>query len=431
MRKGWRVPATTEEAATGTEVYVGRQPIYDRRRRVIGYELLFRPHASATASSLSNEEATAVVIVNTFTEFGLDELVGGRLAFINVPRGFVDGSYDLPFGPEGVVLELLESIPDTPETRAGVQRLHDAGYTLALDDYVRGSEQSAFLDLASYVKLDAQTTSTDEFAEVVAVCTERGLTVVAERVETQQQVELATRLDVGLFQGWYFAKAETLRSDAVQVSGVTALRLQALLADPDVTLAEVEHTVRVDLPLTYRILRVVNSAASGLSRTISSVREGIALLGLEKLRTWVMLFMLSDLCGGSESMLTRAVTRARACELLADDAGCVPHEAFTVGLLSHLDDLLGRPFSEVLDDLPLQPHLAAALLYGDGPLGLLLSAVRDYERRAMGEDLAPEADAGPAEDSVEAIARSYLASMGWSLRVCRDLLEPVETPAGA
>lgn len=419
------MPDSPGPGTAGTEVYVGRQPIYDRRRRVVGYELLFRPHATATASSLSNEEATAAVIVNTFTEFGLSDLVGGRLAFINLPRGFVDGSYELPFGPEGVVLELLENIPDTPETRAGIERLHAAGYTLALDDFVRGSEQSGFLDLATFAKLDAQTTSTEEFAEVVRLCTERGVQVVAERVETQEQVELASETGVGLFQGWYFARAETLRADAVQVSGVTALRLHSLLSDPDATLAEVERAVRVDLPLTYRVLRVVNSASTGLSRTISSVREAIALLGMDKLRTWVMLFMLSDLCGGSESVLTRAVTRARACELLAEDAGVIGHEAFTVGLLSYLDELLDRPMTEILDDLPLQDHMSAALLYGDGPLGLLLAAVRDYERRALGEDLADPAIAAEPEESVEAIARSYLASMGWSLRVSRDLMEPV------
>ena len=414
-------PGTTA-LTPGSEVYVGRQPIYDRRRRIAGYELLFRPSAGATSSPANGEEATAAVIVNTFTEFGLDELTGGKLAFINIPVGFVDGTYDLPFGPEGVVLELLESIPDTPTTRAGVTRLREAGYTIALDDFVLGSPPGAFLEHASYLKIDLQQTSADETGALVRLCQEHGITAVAERVETQEQVDTATALGVDLFQGWYFAKAETLRAEAVQVSGVTALRLHTLLTEPDVSLAEVERQVRVDLSLTYRILRVVNSAAAGLTREISSISEAVALLGLDKLRTWVMLFMLSDLCGGSESMLTRAVTRARTCELLATEANCVPHQAFTVGLLSNLDDLLVRPLAEVLDELPLHDDLKAALLHGEGRLGELLAAVRDYERQALKESgEMPEPNTMP----VEAIARSYVESMGWSLRVCRDLLDTV------
>jgi c-di-GMP-related signal transduction protein len=409
---------------SATQVYVGRQPIYDRRRRVQGYELLFRPTKDATSSDRSGEEATAAVIVNTFAEFGLDELVGSRRAFINIPTAFVDGSYALPFGPEGVVLELMPTIPDTPRIRAGVQDLHDRGYVIALDHFTGLGGQAAFADVASFVKLDVQSLEADEFHDLARYCQSMPLTLVAERVETLEDADLARELGFELMQGWFFSRAETLTSDAIQVSGVTALRLLTLLSDPEISLSEVEHTVRVDLALTYRILRVVNSASAGLSRRIASIREAVALLGLEQLRSWVMLFMLSDMCGGSEGLLNQAITRARTCELLAHDRNVAPDEAFTVGLLSNLGSLLGRPLPEVLADLPLQGQLREAILDHTGPLGALLDEVETYERLANGPH-------GPGSEPIDSasfslIARFYLESMGWALRISRDLSEPVD-----
>jgi len=409
---------------SATQVSVGRQPIYDRRRRIQGYELLFRPHRDAVTSDKMGEEATAAVIVNTFAEFGLEELVGHRKAFINIPTAFVDGSYELPFGPDGVVLELMQDIPDTPQIRAGVQRLHERGYALALDHFTGLGSQSAFSDLASYVKVDMMALEAHEFRDLARYASTMPLTMIAERVETLEDADLAREMGFELLQGWYFSKAETLSSDAIQVSGVTALRLLTQLSDEDVSLADIEQTVRVDLALTYRLLRVVNSAAAGLSRRISSIREAIALLGLEQLRNWVMLFMLSDICGGSEGLLNQAITRARTCELLARDGGLAADEAFTVGLLSNLGELLGRPLDEVVRDLPLESGLREAIVDEAGPMGELLAEVRRYEQLAMGP-LGPGSES-TYSSSFNQIARFYLESMGWALRISRDLVEPVD-----
>jgi c-di-GMP-related signal transduction protein len=406
------------------QVYVGRQPIYDRRRRIHGYELLFRPSQDATSTDRSGEEATAAVIVHTFAEIGLEELVGHRKAFINIPTAFVDGTYDLPFGPEGVVLELMATIPDTPEIRAGVQDLHRRGYALALDHYTGLGGQSAFSDLATYLKLDMKAFTRDEFRELARYGATMPVTLVAERVETLEDADIARELGFELLQGWYFSKAETLTSDAIQVSGVTALRLLTLLSDEDVSLSDVEQVVRVDLALTYRLLRVVNSAASGLSRTIGSIREAVALLGLEQLRNWVMLFMLSDICGGSEGLLNQAITRARTCELLARDTGIPTDEAFTVGLLSNLGELLGRPLLDVVGDLPLQTAVREAIVDRTGPLGELLGDVQNYERLATGP-LGPGSEP-TYSPTFNLIARFYLESMGWALRISQELVEPVD-----
>ncbi len=407
-----------------TKVYVGRQPIYDRRRRIQGYELLFRPSRDATSTDRSGEEATAAVIVHTFAEFGLEELVGHRLAFINIPTAFVDGSYDLPFGPEGVVLELMASIRDTPEIREGVQRLHERGYVLALDHFTGLGGQSAFSDLASYVKLDMKAMDRAEFRDLARYASSMQVTLIAERVETLEDADVARELGFELLQGWFFSRAETLTSDAIQVSNVTALRLLTLLSDPDVSLGDVEQVVRVDLALTYRILRVVNSAASGLSRNISSIRAAVAMLGLEQLRNWVMLFMLSDVCGGSEGLLNQAITRARTCELLARDTGIATDEAFTVGLLSNLGEMLGRPLTDVIGDLPLKTSVREAIVELTGPLGELLAEVQNYERLATGP-LGPGSEP-TYSPTFNLIARFYLESMGWALRISRDLVEPVD-----
>ena len=78
------------------DIFVGRQPIYGRRLELYAYELLYRGADVDYADFTEGDRATSQVLLNTFTEFGLERIVGGHLAFINLTRGFIVGEYPLP-----------------------------------------------------------------------------------------------------------------------------------------------------------------------------------------------------------------------------------------------------------------------------------------------------------------------------------------------
>src|SRR5919202_5817652 len=137
------------------DVHIGRQPIFDGSDAVLGYELLFRDDGDNAAVTTSPDQATARVFVNTFLEFGLSELVGPRLAFVNVTRPFLTGEYPLPFAPGQVVLELMETVDVDDTVVTSIEQLAQQGYTIALDHYTVGRVPPRVLDIVRYVKCDA------------------------------------------------------------------------------------------------------------------------------------------------------------------------------------------------------------------------------------------------------------------------------------
>ena len=69
------------------DVFVARQAIFDRSRKVWGYELLFRSGLAQECFDGTEESlATQQVISNSLLAIGLDNLLGGKKVFINFGR---------------------------------------------------------------------------------------------------------------------------------------------------------------------------------------------------------------------------------------------------------------------------------------------------------------------------------------------------------
>jgi c-di-GMP-related signal transduction protein len=392
-------------------VHVGRQPIFDQSLDVLGYELLFRAGEDAFNASENGDMATTRVILNAFTEFGLENLVGQRLAFVNLTRPFVVGTMPVPFTPDVAVLELLEHIESDPDSLAGVKSLRSEGYTIALDDFFFEPGRVDFLPYADYIKLDVLDVDPEVLARRVERSREHPAKLVAERVETAEHMQLAMDLGFDFYQGYFLLRPDVVSAHAITPAHLTAIELLARLAEPNIGVAELESIVRTDLALNYRVLRAANAAATGANRRIDSIRDALVLLGMQKLRSWLLLMVLADAGSGNEEQLTTAMTRARTCELLAQDlVGVKPEAAFIAGMLSSLEMVLGLPMETLLERMPLTDELEAALARGEGALGELLSAVIAYEK----EDLAAVEDTGLALFDV---SRAYLSAVGWSLQI--------------
>jgi c-di-GMP-related signal transduction protein len=393
------------------EIYVGRQPILDKSLSVLGYELLFRHSATATEAIANGDRATGRVIVNTFAEFGLDRLVGTKLAFVNMTRPFLVGTLPLPLEPGEVVLEILETISVDDDLLAGLARLEAAGYIFAIDDY-RADDLERTVQLmpfATYVKVDVLGQTDAELVSCVEQCRPFAAHLIAERVEDRDTMARCVELGFEYFQGYLLGRAAVISSPSLAPTSVACMELLTRLARPDVEYEDLEEIVRLDVGLSYRLLRAVNAAANGLVRPISSVREALVLLGRRQLRSWVLLMVLADASDGIEEQLSSAMTRARMCELLAPQLPDLPDDtAFLTGLLSTLDFLLNMPMSEVVQRLPLELEVRQALVNRAGPLGQLLDTVAAYE-------VADLEKLGSSPIDLSKLAPAYLSAVGWSM----------------
>jgi c-di-GMP-related signal transduction protein len=402
------VTLVTEAAGASGLVHIGRQPIHDRSGAIVAYELLFRGARSAVSATQSDAYATTQVILTAFQEFGLDQIVGGKRCLLNMTREFLVGDLPLPFEPERVVLEVLETVEIDEEVIAGVAALAARGFKIALDDFVWGSGHERLLGLASYVKLDVLGVPISEVeAALHDVRRYPHIEVLAERIETQEQLDALMDLGFDYFQGHVYARPQTLTAVSVNPSRLRRLELFTALSAADTDIDQVVPIVTADPALSFRVLQATNSAAIGLARKVSSVREAATVLGANRIRQWVVLLMASDVAEASPEQLAGTLTRARLCQLVARHAGAPTDAAFTVGLLSGVADLVAEPIEELVPRLPVTPEIAAALTGGSGRLGAVLELVRAYESSDL-----PALAVSPM--SAPELARAYLSAVGWS-----------------
>lgn len=350
------------------EIFVARQPIFDRSLRVYGYEILFR------TSSLENffshpdpDEAATRVIHSSLNVFGLDVLAQDRRIFFNVTRSVLVQELVRVLPKERTVVELLETVEPDAEVIAACRSLKEAGYTLALDDFVFYPGTEALLELADIVKVDFLFTTKAERAAIPARFQRPGLRFLAEKVETAEDFHDAERLGYDLFQGYFFRRPEILAAREIPSTETNYLRLLQAVNQPVIDFARVEEIVKHDVSLSVRLLRFLNSAFFGWRSQVTSIKQALVLLGEKPLRKWVTMAAVTGLGSGRpEELVVTALIRARLCEKLAPVAGLQEQalDLFVAGLLSAIDALLGRPLPDLLRELGIEPVLRQALLGG-------------------------------------------------------------------
>ena len=389
-------------------LFLGRQPIYDRRLQVFAYELLFRTSDDNVAVIADAEGSTAQVVIDTFIEIGLENVVGQHLAFVNVSRAFLLDGYARQLPKERVVLEILEDVTIDDRLIACAEELAAAGYTIALDDFVYHDDFRPLLGIARIIKVDLRRLDEASVREHVRLLTRRDVKLLAEKVETKEEFDRCLDLGFDLFQGYYFQRPTIVTGRRPPTNRLAALRLLAALQSPNVTIAQVEALIGQDATISYRVLRVINSAMYGLARRVDSLHEAVVLLGLQRIRTWVTLMTLSGVSDKPHELLVTAMVRARmASQLTAHLPGDVHEAAFTVGLFSALDAILDLPMDEIVSSLPLSQEASDALLRQTGPLGEVLGCILLYERGDW-DHVRLE---GQSADSIRTV---YLESVAWA-----------------
>lgn len=366
-------------------VYLAQQPILDRNQQLVAYELLFRTGVQNYAQVTDDFQASAHVMVNVLSQFGLEQVLGDRRGFINVNGAMLlsDALELLP--PQQIVLELLETIEPTPDIVTRCRVLRQRGFTLALDDFVYDDRFEPLLDVVDIIKFDLTLSSDETLAAAVQRMDTCRLTLLAEKVETQAQFQFNRQLGFSLFQGYYFARPALISGRHIAPRQLLLLRLISLLLS-GAELRDIEDNLKQDPNLTVSFLRLANSAAVGLSAPAQSLRQALVVLGQRQTLRWVQLLLYANqpLAGRRASpLMTLAATRGRFLELLATQSPALRAEAehaFVVGILSLLDALLGAPMEEALRGIPLAEKILAALQRREGPLGKALALAEAIEQ---------------------------------------------------
>lgn len=368
-------------------IYLGRQPILDRAQQLIGFELLFRNGPIGRAIVDDHVTATATVVAHAFSELGLGHSLGKLSAFINVDEAFLlDDAVEL-LPPQQVVLEVLEGVRPTEQIIARCRSLKALGFQLALDDIGSADdERLVLLKDIGIAKVDLLATPPENLAGLVTHLRQRGVRLLAEKIENGTDIKRCIDLGFDLFQGFYFAHPTLISGRKISHSKLALLKLQELLTD-DADTRAVENAFKQAPGLSLNLLRLVNSVGSGLTVRITSLRHAITVLGRRQLQRWLQLLIYTDVEGHASldnPLLQLAATRGRVMENLARSVfpgeEAMADQAFMCGVLSLTPALFGVPIEQILQQISLAPHINESLIHRKGKLGQLLQVVEATER---------------------------------------------------
>ncbi|MCO4786861.1 EAL and HDOD domain-containing protein [Marinomonas atlantica] len=363
------------------QLLMAQQPIFDRNRKLFGYELLFRGDQEEQAVFDNPQMATSQVLVNLCT--GICEL-NSQLRqpfFINMTTELVLSDAFFPISPNTVFIEILEDQVITPEFISAIKKWHQYGFRFVLDDYNYSESYQPLLPYMSIVKIDVLSTPPDSIQEEIQRLKELGLKLVAEKVENELMLSLCLKMGFDYFQGYYLSRPEIIKGKRIESDTQSALRLLNILQNPDVSVSEVSKLVEQTPALSFQMLRLLNSPVVGLSVPVASIKEAVTFLGLTQLKRWTMLITLSSNNQGDPDDIRKLLARARCCELLALQSKKIcEEEAFMVGLMSGMDVILQVPKDELLKQIMLTNELKGALSHYEGSLGRVLYSVECMEQ---------------------------------------------------
>ncbi|RCU48891.1 MULTISPECIES: EAL and HDOD domain-containing protein [Corallincola] len=393
--------------------YVARQPILDREKSLIGYELLFRDSIENVFPQIDPHEATSRLLAGSHFHLGIDNLTGSVPAFINFPEMSILVKVPELLPNNQVVIELLESIAPSHELKAICQQLKQKGYKIALDDFVMQPHWLPILPYVDMVKIDFRATSIDDIQSTCDQLASFDLELLAEKIETHDEFNFAMTLGFDYFQGYFFSAPEVLKTRALKPNEINLVELLAKLGQESCDFNELDTIIQRDVSLTYKLLRYVNSSFFNRRREINSIRQALVYLGENEIRKFIALLAAANLAEDKPSELIRlSITRARFCELIAQQqAPEYASKAFLLGLFSLISAILDEPMDKVMSKLPLSDEIKLALLKREGPLANYLSLILDYERAVWDGVNALSSTIGVDTGQ---LPEFYMDAVGWS-----------------
>lgn len=401
------------------DVFVARQPIFDRDRQVYAYELLFRSGAEHNEFD-GTESATLEVVANSLLSIGLDNMLDGKKGFVNFDRTSLMGGLHSILPPELIVIELLETIEPDEEVVAMCEQLRTQGYLLALDDFVNHPRFAPLTKIAHVIKIDFRVTPKSDQERLIETFRPRGIAMLAEKVETQEEFEWARHAGYDFFQGYFFAQPVVMRGQQIPGRKLTSLQLLSEMQHPDLDFQRIEMLIRQDVSLSFKLLRYANSAFYRRSGEVRSIEQALTILGEIGIRRWVVVAALPMLGQDKPGeLIGLSLLRARFCERLAQIAGQTEHGlAFLLGLFSLLDALIDLPLDESLEQIKVAPAIASVLLDGSGEAALdrVYRLMKSYE---AADWPAVKAVAASLRLEPSEVSSVYSESVLWSQQVLR------------
>jgi len=362
--------------------YVARQAIMDRDLEVQGYELFFRDGKRNSFPNIKPDEATSKILTNAHLTLGLEEITGGKIAYLNFFDDTLLSHFPSSLDPEAIVIELIETAPVTDELVASCRRLQGKGFQIALDDHDFDPKWDPLLPFTSIVKIDVSNLSKKVISKHLPKFMRFGIRLVAQKVESYEKLQECMDLGFDLFQGFFFEQPEVIRNRELPAGKMSLIQLMSESAKIEMDYDKINGIIEREASLSYMLLRFINNPAFNKSQQISSLRHALNYMGETEVKKFIALLALANLGDEKPSeLLNLSLVRAKFCELLskARSDSENPPKGFLVGLFSLLDAMLDQTMENLVSKLPVSEDLRVALCGEHNFLNCYLELAKTFE----------------------------------------------------
>lgn len=398
------------------DIFIARQPIFDKNMKVYGYELLYRRDSQNSFSGLDDDQATAELIYNSFLVMGLNDLTDGTVAFINFSKELIDSEIPYLLPAKNIVLEVLERHEATQATVDACRKLRSSGYTIALDDFILDENNSPLIGQADIIKVEYPAVPLSDQRNLIGKYGSK-IKFLAEKIETREEYKTAVDLGYDYFQGYFFSKPAVISSKEIKSLDTNIFRIIEELNVSEPSFRAISEIIECDLGLSYKLLKLVNSVYYGARNRIKTIPHALAYIGTKELYHWFSLMMVKDIQNVENGeMIKLSIIRGKLMELLACELNDEQNktEYFFTGMFSFIDVLLNKPMAQIVDTLPFSDDVKQALLGNDNEYRRLLECVAASE---SAEWAGPENQYPVNRIGLSRFMELYLESLKWAKRL--------------
>lgn len=403
------------------DIFVARQPILTRDEELFGYELLYRNSQQNSFTEMDGDAATTDLLLNSFLGIGNENLSRGKILFINFTKNLLLKRIPSLLSPDKIVIEILEDVQADPDIIAAVEDFKAQGYTIALDDYVPTETNKNLLPYADILKIDFLHTSKEDRTLIRKIAKLYNLQLLAEKIETREDFEIARGEGFKYFQGYFFSKPVIISSTDIPFYSHGYARILNELSSIEPNIDKISSLIEADLSLSYKLLKIVNTTGYYTKVKITSIKQAIVHLGLNELIRWITIITLKvqqEKTSKAEELLVRSLIRGKFAEQFGEILLGAPRKAecFMLGMFSLLDAILQRPMDIILKTLPLSDEVKNALLKQESELTIMIDLIEGVEQANW--ELLNSYNFAPSE-----VAACYESAIQWTNGIADSLQE--------
>ncbi len=359
---------TDQKAANGNgiEVSIGRQPVFDDKRRLWGYELFCVGTAEGTSSGFPGE-TNAAICVQSGAYLCLQQITErGRKVIVDFSEKSILDHLPHALPPALAALKVQEAMGLKPSVMEALKGLKSDGYLIAVADFSGDVACAPLYKLADILSIEIETCTREELTARLAPARSYKAALLAHNVKNPSHFEISRESGFALFHGGFFKAPEKITIRKMASNEILRFNLLKFIEQEDPDLKRLAETIQTDATISFRLLSFLNSAAFALSQKIKSIHQAIMLLGWRNVRNWLRVVLLTDLGQSKDAheLVLLSAQRGLFLERIARDHdfwGFKPESLHLLGLFSLLDVLVGMPMAELVANLPIDSKMKMAL----------------------------------------------------------------------